>query len=603
MRKVKWIFFAYIALIAIMVVVFAVAMTVSPPRDTQTLYNIYIVNLKSLDPAVSNDVQGNEILSHVYECLYGYEYPTKPYKLVPALAEAMPDVSPDGLTYTIKLKKGIRFYDPEKRVFPDGLGPEMKASDVIHSWKRVANFHLASPNYSTVFQDKIVGLDDWYAYTRDTDKKKIDFSRPVEGLQVVDDYTIRIKLIRPAPQLRFQLAHGSTAVVSKAADEFYRDRENNHNEAGLNKHPIGTGAYIMTQHLEDQRIVFEANPAYRGHPQVDGHANLPPDKRFPKIKRLQFDYIREEIPMWLLFQQGYYDLLERLAKESFTTAIDPDTRELQPEMSQRGMKLIKTAEATTYYVGFNFNDPVVGKNKPLRQAMSMAYNRERFIEKYRNGRGTPSNGPLPPGFPLYDPKHKNPYTTFNLPAARALMAQARAIHGGPIPPIKLLMGDTDSDSRQWAEFVVSNMREIGVEILPEYKTWARFQETVDARETQTFQLGWAADYPDEQTYLMLFYGKFAPPTGVNSTGYVNPKYDALYEKASTMERSPERDKLYQQMIAIINEDCYWIHSHARLRFDLQYDWASDFIWMDYGGGYRQFLELDVAKRQERLRQR
>jgi oligopeptide transport system substrate-binding protein len=601
MRKVKWIFLAYITAISIMIVVFAVAMTLSPPRDSQTLYNIYIVNLKSLDPAVSNDVQGNEILSHVYECLYTYEYPTKPYKLVPGLAADMPEVSADGLTYTIKLKKGIRFYDPEKRAFADGLGPEMKASDVLHSWKRVANFHLASPNYSTVFQDKIVGLDDWYAYTKATDKKSIDFSRPVEGLKAIDDYTIQIKLIRPAPQLRFQLAHGSTSIVSKQADEFYRDRENNHGEAGLNKHPIGTGPYMMTQHLEDQRVIFEANPAYRGHPSVDGYANLPPEKRLPKIKRLQFDYIRENIPMWLLFQQGYYDLLETLAKESFDKAIDPTTRELRPELSERGMKLIKTPEATIFYLGFNFNDPVVGKNKPLRQAMSMAHNREKFIAKYRNGRGTPCNGPIPPGFPLYNKDHKNPYTTFNLPAARALMQQAVRINGGPIPPIKLLMGDTDSDTRQLAEYIVSEMREIGVELHVDYNTWARFQEMVDARETQMFQLGWAADYPDEQTYLMLFYGKFSPPTGVNSTGYVNPKYDELYEKASTMERSPQRDKLYQQMIDIINEDCYWIHMYARLRFDIQYDWVTDFVWMDYGGGYRQFLELDVAKRQARHR--
>src|SRR5688572_5410660 len=144
MRKVKWIFFAYLALIAILTVVFAVARSMSPPRDNQTLYNIYIANLKSLDPAVANDVPTVELITHVYECLYGYEYPVKPYKLVPLLASEMPEVSDDGLTYTIKLKKGIRFYDPEKRAFPDGIGPEMKASDVIYSWKRVANFHLAS---------------------------------------------------------------------------------------------------------------------------------------------------------------------------------------------------------------------------------------------------------------------------------------------------------------------------------------------------------------------------------------------------------------------------------------------------------------------------
>src|SRR5688500_13557875 len=127
MRKVKWIFFAYLASLAIIILAFAVAMTIHPPRDPQTLYNIYIVNLKSLDPAASNDVQGNEILSHVYECLYGYEYPTKPYKLIPVLAADMPQVSADGLTYIIKLKSGIRFYDPEKRALPQGSGPEMKA--------------------------------------------------------------------------------------------------------------------------------------------------------------------------------------------------------------------------------------------------------------------------------------------------------------------------------------------------------------------------------------------------------------------------------------------------------------------------------------------
>src|SRR6185295_6231643 len=114
---------------------------------------------------------------------------------------------------------------------------------------------------------------------------------------------------------------------------------------------------------------------------------------------------------------------------------------------------------------------------------------------------------------------------------------------------------------------------------------ARFQELVDARETQLFSAGWAADYPDEQTFLMLFYGKYAPPGGVNPTGYVNPKYDELYEKASVMEATAEREKLYRQMIAMIDEECYWIIDYASVRYDFQYDWLSDYIYMDYGGGF------------------
>src|SRR5205814_9554450 len=122
--------------------------------------------------------------------------------------------------------------------------------------------------------------------------------------------------------------------------------------------------------------------------------------------------------------------------------------------------------------------------------------------------------------------------------------------------------DTDTEARQRAEYFVSEMRQIGLDIKVEYNTWARFQELVDARETQLFDLGWLADYPDEQTYLMLFYGKFAPVGGVNSCGYVNPNYDKLYEKAAVMPRTPQRDELYRQMIAIINEDCYWIHDYC-----------------------------------------
>src|SRR6266568_5044393 len=137
MRKVKWIFFIYIAIVGL-----GVSLSITPPRDPQTLYNVYLANLKSLDPAVCNDTVGSAIIANVYECLYGYEYPVKPYKLFPMLAADMPNVSKDGLTYTIHLKKGVHFQDPEKLAFPTGVGPEMKAFDVIYSWKRVANFHI-----------------------------------------------------------------------------------------------------------------------------------------------------------------------------------------------------------------------------------------------------------------------------------------------------------------------------------------------------------------------------------------------------------------------------------------------------------------------------
>src|SRR5207237_7983779 len=100
MRKVKWIFFVYLSLVSLLTVALGVSLSVSAPRDPQTLYNVYLANLKSLDPAVCNDTVGSAIIANAYECLYGYEYPAKPYKLYPQLDAAMPTVSAGRLTST-----------------------------------------------------------------------------------------------------------------------------------------------------------------------------------------------------------------------------------------------------------------------------------------------------------------------------------------------------------------------------------------------------------------------------------------------------------------------------------------------------------------------
>lgn len=588
MRTIKWIFFAYLAVMIAILGGLAISVAVTPPkRDPHTMYQVFPANLKSLDPAVCNDTIGSPILANVYECLYNYKYNVRPYELFPQLAEDWPKISDDQKTYTIHLRKGIHFYDPHKRLWNDGIGPEMKAKDVVYSWKRVADFHIASPNYSTILQDKIVGLDDWNKYTESTPPSKVDYDWPVEGLQAIDDSTVQIKLVRPSPQFLLQMAHQSTSIVCLAAAKAYGD------DFGHNL--VGTGPYAMTEYMPEQRIVFVANPNYRGRPDVDGYAKLTPEQHLPKIQRLQYDYFKEQIPAWYLFEQKLYDI-STIPKESFSAAVDLKTGGLKPEFKARGMILRKVPEQSMYFYGLNMDDPILGKNKPLRQAMSMAHDREKFIRIYRNGRGVALHSPIPPGFPMSDVDRDNPYARYDLAAAREKMKEAIRINGGPIPPMSLLMQDSDTESRQYADYFVAEMREIGIELKPEFTTWARYQEKVDNRQTQVFASGWAADYPDEITYLQMFCSDFAPAMGVNFTAYRNPELDALYHKASVMQRSPERDALYREMIEMVDKDCTWIVDFTPVNYTIQYDWLSPYWFMDYGGGYRQFLTLDEAKR-------
>ncbi len=166
MRVTKWIFFGYLILVVLLVAGIAVSFNATPPRDPGTIYSVYAGSVKTLDPAEVNDSVGGKLIGQIYECLYNYKYDPTHYELFPELAADMPETSPDLTSMTIKLRHGIRFYDPEKQVWPDGQGPEVKAANVLYSFKRMADFHLASPNYSAIFEGVIVGIDKWWDYTR-----------------------------------------------------------------------------------------------------------------------------------------------------------------------------------------------------------------------------------------------------------------------------------------------------------------------------------------------------------------------------------------------------------------------------------------------------
>jgi len=139
----------------------------------------------SLDPVQSATIYANHLVVNIYDTLYSYEYLTRPYQIKPNLAVAMPEVSEDGLTYTISIKQGVEFTDDP--AFPDGRGRELTAHDFVYSLKR----HFDKRNRSQgawLWQGRIVGLDDWKAAGS-------DYAAEIEGLQALDRYSIRIKLV------------------------------------------------------------------------------------------------------------------------------------------------------------------------------------------------------------------------------------------------------------------------------------------------------------------------------------------------------------------------------------------------------------------------
>ena len=209
--------------------------------------------IRSMDPGDIGDVTSSIITSNMYETLYQYHYLKRPYELMPSLAQAMPEISDDGLVYTIKIRPDVFFVDD--KCFPGGVGRKVTAEDFIYAWKRIANIKYLSKNW-WIFDGRIVGLDDFREYTKSLETEaEVDYSRTVAGLTALDNLTLQIKLTKPWPQILFLLAHLPTAPMAKEAVDYYKDK--------IINVAIGTGPFMLDSWQRGSRIILSRNPKFR----------------------------------------------------------------------------------------------------------------------------------------------------------------------------------------------------------------------------------------------------------------------------------------------------------------------------------------------------
>jgi ABC-type transport system substrate-binding protein len=509
----------------------------------------------------------------------------------------MPTVSEDGLTYTIKLRDDVYFQDDECFTATGGKGRKLVADDIVYSWKRIADIKNVSKNW-WIFDGRIKGFDDFREYTKTAaDKKDVDYSRPVEGLVAVDDHTLQVTLVKPWPQVVYMMSHLPTAAVPREAVEHYGEEFINH--------PVGTGPYRLKEWRHGSKIVLERNPTYReelypseGEPGDEAKGLLADaGKPMPLIDRVEISVIEEDQPLWLKFVGGELDI-GGIPKDNFDTAISPN-RELTPELQAKGIVLEIYDDPATFWYGLNMEDPVVGKNLPLRQAMNLAIDRQEYLKLFLNNRGTPARGVLPPMLSGYDPDLNSPYTVYDPDLAREKVKEAEKVHGGPLPTIILTMGGTGSTDRQQGEWLKRAYEKVGIKLDVDYMDWPSAQEKVKTKSAQMYAMGWVADIPDAENFMQLFYGPNASP-GPNNMNYKNPEADKLYERLSVMENSPERNEIVRQMQQTVVDDLPCVLTVHRVVFLLHYDWLHNYKPHVFGYGLGKYRNVDAELRRERV---
>ena len=531
----------------------------------------------SFDPQKIADLYSNIINSAMFDPPLTYDYLARPLKLKPNTLVSMPEITADGMTYTLRVKPGIYFNDDAAF---NGAKRELVAADYVYTMKRVFDPRLAAPQLSE-FEGVVYGSEELLAKARK--ENKLDYDAPFEGIKALDKYTFQVRLSKPFYNFIYQLADCRAAcAVAREVVERYGD--------DIGSHPVGTGAYRLAFWKRSSKMVFEPNPNFReeyfdGEPTADdaeGQAILArmKGKRLPMIGRVEVYIIEETQPRWLSFLNGEMDLLFQLPTEFANTVIP--NNQLAANLKRRGIQMAQVAGLDLTYAYFNMEDPVVGGYTPekvaLRRAITLGYNVRDEIAIIRKGQAIPAHTPYSPGVAGHDPAFRTTANEYNVPKARALLDMFgyvdrngdgyRELPDGSPLVIRHNSTPTARD-QQIDELWKRSMDDIGVRISISKGKWPDLLKASYAGKLQMWTLGGAASEPDAQTWLVALYGPNAGLKG-NQAQFKLAEYDRLFERVRTMPDSPERTKLYQQMTKLVVAYAPWKLNVHRILTDLWY---------------------------------
>lgn len=654
--------------------------------EKNILYNVFTERPKHLDPVQSYSSNEIQFTAQIYEPPLQYHYLKRPFALIPATAKEIPivkyldnegnqlaedaQVSDIAFSiYEISIKPGILFQPHPAFVsnaqgdwlyhdlneqemaaifklsdFPQTGTRELLAEDYVYQIKRLAHPRLHSPIYG-LMADYIVGLSDYAKVLKQANQNHSDGKTyldlrdyQLDGVQVVDRYTYRIKIAGKYPQFVYWLAMPFFAPIPWEADRFYSQKGLIQKNITLDWYPVGTGPYMLTENNPNLRMVLEKNPNF--HEEFYPAEGMPGDeengllidsgKKLPFIDKIIFTREKESIPRWNKFLQGYYDATG-IGSDSFDQAVQlvgQGEATVTEAMAEQGIRLETTVAVSTYYMGFNLLDPVVGGSnaqeresaRKLRQAISIAVDYEEFISIFANGRGMAAQSPISPGIAGYREGKEgiNPvvYEWMNdqpqrksIQVAKALLAEAgypNGIDKRTGAPLVLYFDVTarSSEDRSKLDWMRKQFQKLNIQLVVRSTDYNRFQDKIRKGNAQIFEWGWNADYPDAENFLFLLYGPQSKVrnSGENAANYDNAEYNQLFEQMKNMDDGPQRQLIIDRMVEILRHDAPWLWGYHPKDYGLYHSWYQNIKPNRISNNNLKYLKIDATLRAQKRRE-
>ncbi|HEX8993058.1 MAG TPA: peptide ABC transporter substrate-binding protein [Anaerolineales bacterium] len=423
--------------------------------------------------------------------------------LIPDLAENW-KVSSDGMTYDFTLRANARFHD----------GRSVTAQDVVYSFERAADPKTRSDTVLTYLGD-IVGVKEMHAGQADH----------ITGIKALDDRHLEITIDAPKPYFLLKLTYPTAFVVDKANIE---------SGADWYRKPNGTGPYKLIEWKPNQQIVYQANK--------DFYLGAPP---IPYVV----------INIYSGSSLALYDTGEIDMTGVPLGAVD---RYLDPSEPSHA-DLYSSVSLCTGYLEFDATQPPFDDVK-VRQAFTMAFDRQKYIDVVLNGRALPAVGLYPPALPGFNLNLRG--LPFDPAQARKLLAESK--YGGPggLPPIVYTGAGFGSSLDPGVAAIAQMWKQyLGVEIKVEnLEPNFYYDQMYSGHHGQLIDSGWCADYPDPENFADVLFHTGAEQ---NTGKYSNPQLDKLLEAARVEQDVSKRIQMYQQAEQILVDDAaalFTVHS-------------------------------------------
>jgi peptide/nickel transport system substrate-binding protein len=526
----------------------------APPPAAEAAGKVFVIGFlgdaTSLNPVIATDGQSYIAEWPIYDSLVELD---EKLGVKPLLAESW-EVSRDGLTYTFKLKKGVKWHD----------GKPFTARDVAFTFYSVLDPKVTTPHRG--YFDALVGFPE--LTNKDNPKKPEELAQ--KPIEVLDDYTIRFRLRYPYGAFLAVLVNPRAGIVPE-----HILKGQDLNTAEFNRKPVGTGPFKFVEWKRGERIVLEANPDYHsGRPALD---------------RLIYRVIPDTVVLLQELRAGGVDFIER-----------PPLTEVGRLKQTQGLKVI-TADNTLYtYFGFR-QDLAPFDDVRVRRAFYHAIDVPAIVREVLQGYGAISNGQFPPGSWAFDPSVK-PYA-YDPNRAKALLAEAgwkpgpdgTLVKDGKRMAFSLRHDQADQTVKDTTIIIQEFLKKVGVEATVEPLDWPTFVKKLFASEFEGIVVGWTNFHdPDPFAYSIWHSSQWK---GRNFAHYKSPRADAALEAARQARDQGERKKHYAEFSKILMEDAPYVFLYFQQQVYVTRQSYDGFVPIPaYGGIYQSMKSVKLTGR-------